>query len=150
MIRKKTTTEEKKLKGTYRKDREMGVIPNIPIVKSTEAPDFLSPVAKSEWNRIFPHLAEANLITETDIMLLAMYCQEVSVYWDCMQKIGDKGLTYDTQSGTKKTRSEYMIANQALKSIIAIATRYGFSPYDRTKMMITQPVGDSDPVADLI
>jgi P27 family predicted phage terminase small subunit len=66
-------TAVKKLRGTHRKDRaaphELAPPPGVPV-----CPKRLDKLAREEWDRIVPQLAELGVLTELDGSALETYC----------------------------------------------------------------------------
>lgn len=65
---------QKKLQGTYRKDRDHGE-PDLPVVGDAEPPDWLiSPEAVRLWKKCLRVLAPVRTLAESDLEMLAQYC----------------------------------------------------------------------------
>jgi len=63
------------LEGTAREDRNNSDEPQLPVRESHYlAPDWLSEVAREEWNRLEPTLRRSRLLTEGDLAAFAHYC----------------------------------------------------------------------------
>src|SRR5580765_2563541 len=58
-----------------------------PEVEIPDAPTFLWPAAKAEWDRITPELESYGLVSQLDRGLLAMLCQEWARYVWAEEKI---------------------------------------------------------------
>ncbi len=71
--RPRKPTAQKKLEGTFRKDRalanELAPPPGVP-----EPPKWLDKVARAEWARIVPQLTELGVLTRLDGQALEGYC----------------------------------------------------------------------------
>lgn len=142
----------KKLEGTYRKDRDKG--PNISytsITKVPPAPEGFDDVAKGVWNTICAELIKLGMMESIDIYNIQVICKNMSIYWKCINEMGDQFIV-DTGTGSTKTNPLFTTANQALTMANQLAAKYGFSPTDRMKLKLTgtndKPKGN--PALDLI
>jgi P27 family predicted phage terminase small subunit len=149
---KKKTTQTHSLHGSYRADRhEKNTLRFRPA--STTAPRYLSKVAKQEWNRVAPMLAEVGALMETDISILAGYCSAYSAWRECLYLIAKQGQIVTVESQTRTGRTSKPIKNPAValaaenaKIMLSISARFGFTPYDRERIQgIDIPATGDDP-----
>jgi phage terminase small subunit len=70
--RRPTSDEAKHANGTYRPSTARNTI-SLPL-GTPAAPKWLECEAKTEWERIVPHLSAARALSETDRSVLASYC----------------------------------------------------------------------------
>ncbi len=95
-----------------------------------EAPDWLLPEGKAEWDRLLSVGPYAAVIEKPDRALLAVYCQLWARFVEGEQ--------------TK----EYL-SGRELQSLVSLGAKFGLSPTDRTKMPVSQPKAVNDPWAKL-
>ena len=70
-----TSTESKKLAGTYRRDRDPGVTMNPALVaQAPKPPAWLSAAGKKEWKRVAAELVELKVLASVDLAVLEGYC----------------------------------------------------------------------------
>ncbi len=76
MARPPKPTALLQLQGTYRADRH-GKRAREPQVKrgALDAPDWLAPEARAEWDRVVEAYADAGVVTPLDRAMLATFCQ---------------------------------------------------------------------------
>lgn len=149
MGRKKIPTKDKKLKGTFRKDRafedeiEFDKAPKCPA-----PPSILGKDGQDEWNRVAPQVWSRGTLNETDHSNLLAYCQKVEEYLHCVKHVQKNG--YVEVGHNKKGDAYYLvnphvlIGNKALAFIIKISTEFGFTPSSRTRISVGK-ARDVDP-----
>ena len=75
MARPPKPTALLQLQGTYRKDRH-GKRSREPRAKGIlDAPEWLAPEARAEWDRVVEAYAESGVVTPLDRAMLATFCQ---------------------------------------------------------------------------
>jgi P27 family predicted phage terminase small subunit len=106
--------------------------------------------AKREWRRIVPLLL-GNL-QQPDETLLGSYCMAVSGYLECLKLIQEQGWVVTVSAATRTGQSEKPIKNPAVtlmdqhqKTMQSVAARFGFSPYDRSRISGTSAPDDGEP-----
>lgn len=150
--RPRKTDQQKKLEGTFRKDRSSGnTISYTAITKVPPAPESFDDVAKAVWKTICAELIKTGMMEAIDIYNIQVICNNYSIYWKCINEMGDQFIV-DTGTGSTKTNPLFTTANQALTMANQLAAKYGFSPTDRMKLKLTgtneKPKGN--PALDLI
>ena len=102
-----------------------------------ECPDWLSNVARSEWQRLAPVLERCGILTAADQNALAAYCDSVANYVratrqiECLESLTEKG-----PHGTKMAPIISAQRNYA-DLMIRFGSKLGLSPSDRTSIKIT-------------
>jgi P27 family predicted phage terminase small subunit len=139
MSRRKTTGFHQ-LAGSFRADRHTKSGLQFPPATGT-APRWLNKAAKAEWKRIAPFLLEQGLLTETDISVLAVYCNAFAGYLECAKKVELEGHTVLVESQTRTGHTSKPIRNPAVtlmldyqRAMLSAASKFGFSPYDRERI----------------
>ncbi len=135
--RPSTSDAEKKLKGTYRKDRSnAGSLSFTAITKIPKPPDSFDEVATAVWNTICGEMIKLQILQNIDIYNLQIICNEMSIYWKCMEKMGSN-FTVSTGTDSIKVNPLYTTASQALNNANRLAAQYGFTPAARMKLKMT-------------
>jgi len=150
MGRVRKQREIKRLSGTLRADTGNDLQPVYPIVRAGEAPTFINDIAKEEYYRLEELLSKQNVLQETDRMMLAIYCNELSVYWNAILSMKDESVVAGGSPGKRAIAAEYKVAAIALKNIIKIAEKFGLTPSDRPRIYISEKPEDGDPMEDLV
>ena len=143
MARLKKTVEQRALEGLPGKSRvapvvERGAVP--------ECPEWLTGIAREEWNRVAPALHAAGLLTGLDVSALEGYC---ACYWkwrEAEQRLADEGLTILTPNGSTQIHPCQSISNQAQKLLLSWVKAFGLSPDSRGRMELppAPPAMDED------
>lgn len=136
--------------GTYRADRH-NVTPvsgNL-LTEPPPPPKTLSKLAKKEWEIVTAWMCQRNILAETDLSLIAVYCTEMATYFKCQKVIRKHGMTQDIcktvpakKEGEKDTvivtkivvRPEVARQKEAAKLALQYATQFGYTPSARTKL----------------
>ena len=143
--------ELKKLEGTFRKDRNNNNLPSYPIIiEPPPPPERLPEEAGGLWGDVCEKLIANNLLQSVDLELVAAYCIELHLYWECKKALNDGSLYYTTKAGVKRVKPEIQIANNAFKNIIKITEKFGLSPVDRQKIVAIDPQKKKDGIGDLL
>jgi len=148
MARPKTPNEIKKQQGTFQQCRE-------PKKQMTPAkfegipkpPKQLIKEGMDLWNAAVQELQNLDMLYDVDLPMLVSYCNEMGTYFKMQDIINKKGEIYmqETSSGlVPKTRPEVYIAKNSLKIAITIASKFGFTPADRTKIEAPQKPAEDE------
>ncbi len=142
--RKPLPTKIKETRGTLEKRRVLNdeMIPDA-LPKIPEPPGWLSDIAKEEWQRVASFLTALRILSPLDLGILAMYCNEISVYIEMEEKVrnADRVFVYRDDNGKIKqiqTVAYQRIADRALEKALKIAAEFGFTPSSRTKISMGQ------------
>ena len=131
----KKPTAKKKLEGTYRADRAPKNEMQPPEVVNLEKPSALiNKFAESEWLKVTNTLSGLGMLIETDTSLLLAYCNEMGLYFECIEKTKENGLTQETKSNGEIISNFIRIGNTALANAIKLSDKFGFNPAARTKI----------------
>lgn len=99
-------------------------------------PTFLDKVGKQEWNRVAPELAEFGLLTNSDQMALAIYCQAVSEFVAADAVIKKKGPDYTSDKGNILPRPQVAMRRSAAMRILKACQEFGMTPSARSRMVV--------------
>jgi len=132
--RPRKTDQQKKLEGTFRKDRSAaGSLSYTAINKVPPAPEGFDDVAKAVWETICTELIKLGIMQSIDIFNIQIICNEMSIYWKCMNEMGNM-YTIETGTGSYKVNPLYTTASQALNNANRLSAQYGFTPTARMKL----------------
>lgn len=131
MARPKKPTNLKVLQGTAQKCRINKKEPK-PEIKIPNPPDNLLGFALDEWNRITPILERLGLISECDVIALAMYCDSVKTWREADAQLYTEGLTIETTNGNVIQNPLVGIKNTAMQLAHKFLTQFGLSPASRS------------------
>lgn len=115
-----------------------------------EPPAFLDRYAKAEWKRIAPVLHKVGLLTAPDIMPLAAYCANYSMFVQAEKGKRTRGKLVLDFGNYECQIPEIGIATTAMKNMVAIAKEFGMTPSSRTSVHIDKPEDTKDPLLEFI
>ncbi|WP_330114909.1 P27 family phage terminase small subunit [Pseudomonas sp. JS3066] len=125
--------------------------PAIP-VQAPPKPDFLTPEAAMEWDRVVEALLALGWISSLDMMALATYCEAVADWLRFRRKIAELNAAMDSggdvqtfQSGAKQLSVWRQLANDAEQRANKAGALFGFSPVARRAMKALAPQGELFP-----
>lgn len=92
-----------------------------------EAPEWLTPEARAEWDRVLPGLSRLDLLKPEDRAALASYCEAWATFRDATEIVQREGLTIEAKQG-KLTHPAVGIARAAGREVRAWAAHFGLTP----------------------
>lgn len=130
--------ELKKLEGTYRKDRDNGVLSFEKIEEIPKPPTHLSRMGKQIWKEITDILISVKILETIDIHMVAMLCEELATYYEMTRKL-KKLKTYTYRNGLNNIvkRPEVAMRNQAMSNATTLMAQLGLTPSMRQKYGFT-------------
>ena len=132
--RKKLPTQIKKIQGTLDKSREVKNEMQVSTLnKLPDAPNWLNPMAKNEWKNVTNELLSLQMLHQIDLILLAAYCNAISLHIEMEQILMEKGRVnhYYNEDGSlrhSQCKPEVKISNDSLSNALKIAVQFGFTP----------------------
>lgn len=159
MGRRKDNIEDKKLRGTVRKDRSQvaEADPGKPITDVRCAYHVsgyaeLSNRAKALYRQKCKELVAGAGLFPSDLHQVILYAHSYDQYWQYDDAVKTHGAVLQN---TNKFGEQVLVANpavkmrrDALKDLTAIAARFGFSPVDRAKIKLE--VKEEDPLDEFM
>lgn len=137
-------TAQKKLEGTYRKDRdpsaggEFTPPPGVPV-----RPKWLDKEACAEWNRVVPLLLEGKVLTALDGGALERYCVAHSNWVKAQRDVQKNGVVMLSKFGPM-TNPNVRIAKDERAAAKQLAQELGLSPSARTRVKVTAKAPEQD------
>ena len=116
-------------------------IPNI--IKTDTAipfcPQWLNPVAKTEWKRASKLLLKMKILSAIDMVAFAGYCENYAVLVQCGNYIKKKG-GYAKYFEDKNSQNQphFTAMNKAWQNIKAFCAEFGMSPSSRGRIVIPE------------
>ena len=158
MGRKKDNVDEKKLRGTARKDRKQvaEADPGKPVTDVRCAYHVsgyaeLNNRAKALYRQKCKELIAGPGLYMTDLHQIIMYAHAYDRFWTYEDAVKHHGpvIEVETKYGTNYISNPAVkMQRDALKDVTAIAARFGFSPVDRTKLKLE--VKEEDPLEEFM
>jgi P27 family predicted phage terminase small subunit len=132
MNRKSKT--QKILEGTYRSDRDKTMADRQgKILSPPLPPDNLSGIASKIWNQSALYLTRNQVLHESDLPLLEVYCLAYANYHRLTLYLNDNGETY-TNGGLIKLRPEAKLRLQEFDQVTKLAGYFYLTPKARETM----------------
>lgn len=123
--------------------------PDPTYLRDMTPPAWLPAPAAAVWNEIAKPLADAKLLTEVDVPMLAMACVSISQYRYAVCRVGDALVKSKIEKGDDGKFVEVgehinpwaMIQSMSFKQAMVVLREFGMSPSARSRVAI-QPQGD--------
>ncbi|MFF5451868.1 phage terminase small subunit P27 family [Streptomyces sp. NPDC012950] len=103
------------------------------------APEWLSPEAAAEWERVLPELSRLDLVKEQDRAALAAYCEAWATFREATETVQREGMTIEAKQGTL-AHPAVAIARAAGRELRAWASHFGLTP--STEQALARSGGD--------
>ena len=113
------------------------------------APDWLSPEAAAEWDRVLPELTRLDLLKEADGAALAAYCESWATFVAATRIVQAEGLTIEAKQGTLP-HPAVAIARNAGREVRTWAGQFGLTPAAESGIGVRggdDNAADEDPLA---
>ena len=107
----------------------------MPVSKMPRAPQWLSPDARAEWQRVVPSLVERRVLDTADMGNLENYCHAQGVVRQIARQIGASG-----DLDLKLLRTQ----NAAMATARQLAALFGLTPVDRSRPAIRDGADDDE------
>ena len=136
MGRKKVPASAKKLRGTYRPDRDAEPVqfdPQIPPV-----PEGLRDEVVAEWNRLAPLLAAKGLLTEVDWLAWQLGMHAYDTWLTISEQLASPNEEYViiSEKGAPYQNPLVSIAGKAYQSVLKFCREFGLTPSARSGLKI--------------
>ena len=132
---RKVPTELKLIRGNPGKRRLPKNEPQPPVT-CPQPPEFLSDIAKREWDRVCPRLAEVGLMTDIDVAVLAAYCGAYADLVDATRKQRGR-TTVRLPSGIRRPSPFVSMIRTARADMVRYAAELGMSPAARAGLDVS-------------
>src|SRR4051812_10915124 len=123
-------------------------VPNEPRAVSTAmpvAPEFLTPEARAEWDRVVTQLHPMGVLAEIDVSPLAAYCQaygrwviaEHVIATMAEKDLLTSGLMIKTTNGNAVQNPLVGTSNKAASDMVRYAAEFGLTPVARARLALS-------------
>lgn len=145
--RKPTPTRLKLLKGNPGQRRLNAREPSVPAA-IPEAPEWLEGISREKWDELTEKLAGAQILTELDADVLALYCETWAEYRAATDEIRSGGRVVKAPSGYPMTSPYVTIRNKALIQLRTLEAELGLTPSARSRLIAAVPAAGAVPGRD--
>lgn len=132
MGRRAKTPEEKKIAGTYRKDRDFSL--ELP-VEAPEAPEFLGEAERGWWKTVVGYLTKQGTIAKVDGVAVAMFCSALVEYIEADRDIKENGSYGRTDKGYEYLRPAVGVRSKAWDKILKMCRQFGMTAASRKAIL---------------
>lgn len=108
-----------------------------PKVEIPDRPDYLLDDAKAEWDRITPELKKLHIISQIDMVAVAMYCQTYAQWAVAQRKIkehGEDSMVELTPNGFKQITAWTSLSLKLHEKMQSMLAEFGMTPSTRTRI----------------
>jgi P27 family predicted phage terminase small subunit len=143
--RKPKPAELRVLQGNPGHRKIPDVPKSAPVDGKFPPPEWMDAEAKKEWRKIVKAYESVKMITETDLQLLTAWCTAVSQFISAHKELkkAERKKT-KTLEDYKLIRLCQISINEARAALLAISSRFGFSPVDRMKLALPPDKPDEE------
>lgn len=115
-----------------------------PEAASSEAPEVLGAVGKTEWSRVFPILEKCRMISALDVAALTAYCRAYERWREAEQNVEKQGAVFLTKDGYPIQNPYLHVANRAMEQMLRFLVEMGMTPSSRSRVsaMKAPPAGN--------
>ncbi len=128
---------QKKLEGTYRKDRAVGGGELTPPPAVPDCPKWLNKIARAEWDRVVPQLVELTVLTGLDGSALEGYCVAYANWVAAHLDVEKRGKKVKGQFGMEANPSVKDEKDWSDKRRV-LAAELGLSPSARSRVKVPE------------
>jgi P27 family predicted phage terminase small subunit len=142
--RKRLPQKVKQARQTLRYCRENDNEPTFVLTQEIpDPPKYLSKVGRDVYYSTASELLSFGILTRVSLSLFVMYCIEVAVYFDAMERVYKESFVLVNKQGNFVPNPWIKIANDSLMATVRIATEFGITPASASKVNAINP-GESD------
>lgn len=134
--------EIRKIQGTSPKKRNTAadtVATVAPTAELLAAPPSLDGIAREEWDRLAPLLADRGMFTPLDRNTLELYCEHWQLYRVTTCSLRQVGLTVSTSTGGVKQSPPSLALETLTRALRGLAGELGLHYLSRSRMGIKEP-----------
>jgi P27 family predicted phage terminase small subunit len=131
-MNQKVPNELKKLRGTYRADRDNQPAAGERLTESPKPPDTMSLSAKQEWKALAPVLVELGTLCLADLRAFEQLCETLATQTALQAVIEAEGVLLKTGTGSYKTNPAMRSLETARNQAKALYTEFGLTPKARS------------------
>ncbi len=132
--RKRKPTAIKKLAGNPGRHPLNELEPQPELVLTT-APADLTDIGRAKWDELSVLLYNQGILTEMDLEMLHLFCQEYEMYVDAVKNVkAFGGPVVKTDKGNSIQNPYLSVANQCKERMMKILLEFGMSPASRSRV----------------
>jgi P27 family predicted phage terminase small subunit len=133
------SAEEKKIAGTFRRDREPPPDLSAPLQKLPRPPERLSKAGRAAWRRTGQACIELGSLRHSDLDQLELLSAALGLAQECEQRINAEGLTVTSDTGVTKAHPLAPVMQAARRDAHRALQILGLSPIGRIRTGSKKP-----------
>ena len=142
------SNEQKRLEGTYRKDRDKQPAAGERLTEPVPAPDAASRGAKKEWDALMPVLVSLGTICKADLRAFLQLCEILATANALQAVIEAEGILLKMGNGAYKTNPAQKSLEVARNQAMRMYDAFGITPKARSYVSVAPRGADYDPYSD--
>jgi P27 family predicted phage terminase small subunit len=142
------SNEQKRLAGTYRKDRDVKPTAGERLTEAPEAPDAMSRGAVQEWEALAPVLVKLGTICRGDLRAFEQLCETLATANALQSVIEAEGILLKMGNGAYKTNPAQKSLEVARAQAMRMYDQFGITPKARNYVSAAPNPADYDPYSD--
>ena len=115
-----------------------------------DAPELLTGLALSMWNRRAPQLLALGIFSEVDRETLERYCLIYDLFVEIYRQVKADGASSSTAAGGKKGNPDVGALRGYAADLLAIEREFGMTPSSRTNLVVTSANKEIDPLDEFL
>ena len=145
MGRKRKSVAQKKLEGTYRKDRHPENVLDLPVELPTK-PDWSThdPIASALYDEIATHVNSMGVSAQSDAIAIGLLADQLSLYLKLRAEVLTDGVLVEVEMSNgamqKKAHPSIAAMNSSYASIVKLLSEYGMTAASRAKVGASSPI----------
>ena len=110
----------------------------------SEPPAHLSPIAQTEWRRLYGALQRSGLLTSTDLSAFEIYCATYGRWREAEEALAKQPRLLKTPNGLVTPNPWLTIARQSAELMKGYLVEFGMTPAARARMATSAPPPQSN------
>jgi P27 family predicted phage terminase small subunit len=131
MPAQRTTTAQKRVRGTLRNDRARPLEPGARLLRTPPPPASLSEGAAEEWKRLAPVATKLGTLTAADLRAFELCCEMLATERRARSVVDREGLAVPTADGGRKGHPAVKVMETARAQAARLLGDFGLVPRGR-------------------
>lgn len=148
--RPRKPTAQKKLEGTYRKDRENNPMPVQITNEIPEPPAHLSDMAKTYFLNICRTLLDMNNLSLSDYVIITQLAQSLEINELAYASCKNGGYEQTTNNGYGAVTASFTVFDRTSKTIRELSNQLGLNPSARERIKMKPKEDEEDELTKIM
>ena len=113
--------------------------------KIPDAPDYLGPVGKAQWDIVTQQLFDAGMMTSMDGHIVAQYCDAFELFSDAVKNLKKHGpIVKAPKTGTPMQSPYLSVVNKAKDQMHKYLVELGMTPSARSRIIVNDKAQENE------